>query len=129
MFAFIQVYIITVNDIIANEAAFVAMHSAAVTRNQEINIIIKKGIGERIIILHFFILPQFLEQAVLIFCFLFFLTNQPVEKYFKKSNQITMRKTIQKRFLRVAIIQIQKINPCATIWKGKKTARDYSGKA
>ncbi|GHT09105.1 hypothetical protein AGMMS49532_06030 [Endomicrobiia bacterium] len=34
MFAFIQVYIITVNDIIANEAAFVAMHSAAVTRNK-----------------------------------------------------------------------------------------------
>jgi Tfp pilus assembly protein PilV len=34
MFAFIQICIMTVDDMIANEAAFVAMRSAAVTKSK-----------------------------------------------------------------------------------------------
>ncbi|MDR0800586.1 MAG: hypothetical protein LBN01_03545 [Endomicrobium sp.] len=123
MFAFIQVCIITVDDMIANEAAFVAMRSAAVTRNKYHS----KEVHRRVKNYLTFFYPAVVFGTSSFNLSHFVLSDKKtVEKYFKKSDNYEENDSEE---IFTGGDSSDTENKSATIWKGKKTARDYSGKS
>jgi hypothetical protein len=117
MFAFIQVCIMVVDDMIANEAAFVAMRSAAVTKDK----FRSKEVKER-------------AQRYLAFFYpgIIFGTNVFNSSRFVLSDKKTVEKCFNKtdgRDISDSIVEGNGGSESITIWKGKKKFRDYSGKS
>jgi hypothetical protein len=119
MIVFIQVCIITVDDMIANEAAFVAMRSAAVTedskRLKEAEDRVKKY-------LTFFYPLSSIGGGDINPSHLALSSEQKVAKYFKKSDEDNEESSVMRNNNSNAE------DESVSIWKGKKTSKDYSGK-
>lgn len=117
MFAFLQVCIIVVDDMLANEAAFVAARSAAVT-NREDRLNEAKNRAKNYI--------SFFYPLVA------FSNNK-----FNPSNFVFVSKKDFAKNIKIPDIEDEKemsyegtsdSNSCVTIWKGQKKTKDYSGK-
>jgi hypothetical protein len=110
--AFLQVCIITINNMTANEVAFVSMRSAAVTESRFRTKEIKEKADNYFLILN----PVgFLTRKGIV------LTNrQTVERYFNNRDQDNSNETEE--------IDNEDNNENApiSIWSGEKKARDYS---
>ncbi|GHT36253.1 hypothetical protein AGMMS49593_00600 [Endomicrobiia bacterium] len=117
MFAFIQICIITVDDMIANEAAFVAMRSAAVT---ESNLRAKEAEDKTKTYLRFFY-PLSSVTSNLNPSHFVLSSKQDVVKYFKKDGENSEEVIIDNDYP-------DSENKSVSIWKGKKTSKDYCGK-
>jgi hypothetical protein len=122
MIAFIQVCIITVDDMVANEAAFVAMRSAAVTksnqRDKEAEDRVKKY-------LTFFYPLSSIGGGDFNPSHFVLSSRQKVTKYFKKGDKD------DERDLQESVRNNNSSNAedkSVSIWEGKKTSKDYSGK-
>jgi hypothetical protein len=116
MFAFIQICIMTVDDMVANEAAFVAMRSAAVTKST----FRAKEAKERVQNYLTFFYPGIVFSASGFTSSRVVLSDKKsVERYFNKTDGCGESENI-----------IESEDACryVTIWKGKKKFKDYSGK-
>ncbi|MDR3275242.1 MAG: hypothetical protein LBS81_04640 [Endomicrobium sp.] len=120
MFSFIQICIMVVDDMIANEAAFVTMRPAVVTkfklRSKEVELRVKNYIS--------FFPSRFFGTSGFNPSHFVLSDKKTVEKYFKKSdfNKESDSETI--------VTDDNSVNPAnkyASIWKGKKTIKDYPG--
>ena len=122
MFAFIQICIIAVDDMIANEAAFVAMRSAAVTRNKWRAEEAEKRAKNY---LKFFYPFSSLGTSNFTPSHFVFSDKKTVEKYFKESDKY------EKDDSKEIFADTNSSDPeskSVRIWKGEKTTRDHSGK-
>jgi Tfp pilus assembly protein PilV len=118
--AFIQICIIAVDDMIANESAFVAMRQAVVTKD---NLRHKEARKKAKNYLSFFY-PNTSFRAANFNTLRFALSDKKtVEKYFNRSN--TYNENSQ-TFPTDNDSNYE--NKSISIWKGKKTSKDYSGK-
>jgi hypothetical protein len=116
MFAFIQICIMTVDDMIANEAAFVAMRSAAVTKSK----FRAKEAEERVKNYLKFFYPGIVFGNSALNLSRFVLSDKKtVERYFNRANSCGESKNVFENG--------DEYNP-VTIWKGKNKFKDYSGK-
>ncbi|MDR0724123.1 MAG: hypothetical protein LBF23_02935 [Endomicrobium sp.] len=115
MFAFLQVCIIVVDDITANEAAFVAARSASVTESK---FRLKEAQNRaKSYILFFYPLAVFSNSKFNPSHFVF-VNKKDFEQNFKTSgleNEISGEEVLDD-------------GNYITIWKGKKKTKDYSGK-
>ncbi|MDR0617245.1 MAG: hypothetical protein LBG23_00445 [Endomicrobium sp.] len=118
MFAFLQVCIITVDDIIANEAAFVSARSASVTKSK---FRLKEAQDRaKSYILFFYPLAIFSNSKVNPSHFVFVKRNDFQENLSAFSIEDTKDQTWCEDF--------SDNKNFITFWKGKKKTKDYSGK-
>ncbi|MDR0800457.1 MAG: hypothetical protein LBN01_02860 [Endomicrobium sp.] len=122
MFAFIQICIIAVDDMIANEAAFVAMRSAAVTRNKRRSEEAEKRTKNY---LKFFYPFSGFGTSNFNPSHFVLSDKKTVEKYFKESDK---HEEDDSKEIFTDTDPSDPENKSVRIWKGKKTARDHSGK-
>ena len=116
MFAFIQICIMTVDDMITNEAAFVAMRSAAVTKSK----FRAKEAEERVKNYLKFFYPGIVFGNSALNLSRFVLSDKKtVERYFNRADSCSESENI---------VESGDGNKSVTIWKGKKKFKDYSGK-
>jgi hypothetical protein len=116
MFTFIQICIMTVDDMIANEAAFVAMRSAVVTKSR---FRAKEAESKAKKYLTFFY-PGIVFGVGAFNPSRFVLSDKKtVERYFNKTDICGESENI---------VEGGDASKCVTIWKGKKKFKDYSGK-
>jgi hypothetical protein len=123
MFAFIQICIMAVDDMIANEAAFVAMRSAAVTRNKRRA---KEAENRAKAYLTFFYPALSLGTSNFNPSHFVLSSKQNVAKYFKKDVQHDGKNSEE------IVANNDFSNPenkSIRLWKGKKTSKDYCGKS
>ncbi|MDR3257041.1 MAG: hypothetical protein LBT18_05325 [Endomicrobium sp.] len=123
MFAFIQICIVVVDDMVANETAFVAMRSAVVTKDKQRS----KEVQARVknYLTFFYPAAVFGASTSNFNPSHFVLSNKrTVEKYFKKSNEEQENESEVIVKDGSSNSQTQSVN----LWKGKKTIKDYSGK-
>jgi len=123
MFVFIQICIITVDDMIANEAAFVAMRSAAVTETKWRS----KEVQDRVKNYFMFFYPTVIfGKSNFNPSHFVFSDKKTVEKYLRgiDSDNEVGDETV--------ITDDNFLNPedsYASIWRGEKTTKDYSGRS
>ncbi|MDR2251416.1 MAG: hypothetical protein LBD98_01065 [Endomicrobium sp.] len=116
MFAFIQICIMTIDDMIANEAAFVAMRSAAVTKSK----FRTKEAEERVKNYLAFFYPGIVFGTSAFNLSRFVLSDKKiVERYFKRTDSCGESENI---------VESGDSDKSVTIWKGKKKFKDCSGK-
>jgi hypothetical protein len=117
MFAFLQVCIIVVDDMIANEAAFVAARSASVTESK----FRLKEVQSRVksYILFFYPLAIFSNSNFNLSHFVF-VNKSDFEKNFKTFNS--------EREKEMSYKEVSDNENFITIWKGQKKTKDYSGR-
>jgi hypothetical protein len=117
MFAFIQICVMTLDDMLANEAAFVAMRSAAVTKSK----FRVKEAKDRVQKYLTFFYPGIVFGATAFNPSRFVLSDKKsVERYFNKTDNCGESENIVKN---------NDSSKFVTIWKGKKKFRDYSGRS
>jgi hypothetical protein len=116
MFAFIQICIMVVDDMIANEAAFVAMRSATVTKSKFQTKEVKESVQKYLTSFY----PGIIFGATTFTPSRFVLSDRnSVERYFNKTDSCGESENITGS---------DDVSKCVTIWKGKKKFKDYSGK-
>jgi hypothetical protein len=122
MVVFIQICIIVTDDMIANEAAFVAMRSAVVTKSkyrlQEAESRLKNY-------LTFFYPALILETGNFSPSHFCFSDKETVERYFMKHN-ICIEDDNDEVILNNNSLGSK--NRYINVWRGKKSSRDYSGR-
>ncbi|MDR2437692.1 MAG: hypothetical protein LBD17_06510 [Endomicrobium sp.] len=116
MFAFIQICIMVVDDMIANEATFVAMRSATVTKSKFHTKEVKERVQKYLTSFY----PGIIFGATTFNPSRFILSDRnSVERYFNKTDRCGESENITEN---------DDTSKCVTIWKGKKKFKDYSGK-
>jgi hypothetical protein len=116
MFAFMQICVMTVDDMIANEAAFVAMRSAAVTKSG----FRAKEAEKRVKNYLAFFYPEVVFGASAFNLSRFVLSDKKtVERHLNKTDGCGESENI---------VESGDTRKSVTIWKGKKKFKDYSGK-
>ncbi|MDR2773073.1 MAG: pilus assembly protein [Elusimicrobiota bacterium] len=112
MFSFLQICIIVVDDMTANEAAFVAMRSAAVTPSQSRSKEAKSRAENYLMLFYPF---SAIDSAGIVSNFAFSDKNE-VEKYFAADNN---GETLED--------SAKDSKDAVTLWNGEKKTKDYSG--